>query len=77
MLSLFKLRRAEPDMVRPFRAPCYPLFPAFALAGAIVCMATMIYYNPLIFGVFAVFLAAGYGFFLATGSKRLEHAATV
>jgi ethanolamine permease len=77
MLSLFKLRRAEPDMVRPFRAPCYPLFPAFALAGAIVCMATMIYYNPLIFGVFALFLAAGYGFFLATGSKRLEHAATV
>ncbi|MES2346206.1 MAG: ethanolamine permease [Pseudomonadota bacterium] len=77
MLSLFKLRRAEPDMARPFRAPCYPLFPAFALAGAIVCMATMIYYNPLIFGVFAVFLAAGYGFFLATGSKRLEHAATV
>ena len=77
MLSLFKLRRAEPDMARPFRAPCYPWFPAFALIGAIVCMATMIYYNPLIFGVFAVFLAAGYGFFLATESRRLEHAATV
>jgi ethanolamine permease len=75
MLSLFKLRRSEPDMVRPFRAPCYPYFPAFALLGAIVCMATMIYYNPLIFALFAVFLACGYVFFLATKSKRLEHAA--
>jgi ethanolamine permease len=75
MLSLFKLRRAEPDMARPFRAPFYPVFPAFALVGAIVCMATMIYYNPLIFGLFAAFLACGYGFFLATKDKRLARAA--
>ncbi len=75
MLSLFKLRRAEPDMVRPFRAPFYPLFPAIALAGAAVCMATMIYYNPLIFGVFVVFLAAGYVFFLFTKDSRRQHAA--
>jgi ethanolamine permease len=43
--------------------------------GAIVCMATMIYYNPLIFGLFAIFLACGYGFFLTTKAKRLERAA--
>ena len=52
MLSLFQLRRTEPNMVRPFRRRCYPYFPAFALLGAWVCMATMIYYNPLIFGLF-------------------------
>jgi len=75
MLSLFKLRRAEPHMARPFRAPFFPLFPAIALTGAIVCMATMIYYNPLIFGLFAAFLAVGYGFFLATKSNRALHAA--
>jgi ethanolamine permease len=74
MLSLFKLRRAEPNMVRPFRAPLYPVFPAIALAGAVVCMATMIYYNPLIFGVFVFFLAAGYVFFLFTKDSRLQHA---
>ena len=35
MASLFKLRRSEPRLARPFRAPVYPLFPAFALvAGA-------------------------------------------
>ncbi|HEX7983615.1 MAG TPA: ethanolamine permease [Duganella sp.] len=75
MLSLFKLRRAEPQMARPFRAPFYPLFPAIALAGAVVCMATMIYYNPLIFGLFVAFLAAGYVFFLLTKDSRRQHAA--
>lgn len=70
MLSLFQLRRKEPAMVRPFRAPFYPVFPAFALLGSCVCMATMIYYNPLIFGIFLVFLALGYGYFLLTGHHR-------
>jgi ethanolamine permease len=63
MLALFKLRRDEPAMARPFRAPCYPFFPAVALVGALVCMATMIYYNGLIFCVFAVMLLLGYGVF--------------
>jgi ethanolamine permease len=63
MLALFKLRRAEPAMARPFRAPCYPWFPALALVGAVVCLATMIYYNGLIFCVFVVLLLLGYGYF--------------
>lgn len=72
MLSLFKLRRTEPHMARPFRAPFYPYFPAFALAGAGVCMATMIYYNPLIFGIFVSFLALGYVYFLMTDHHRTQ-----
>ncbi|CAN5172458.1 ethanolamine permease [soil metagenome] len=70
MLSLFRLRRTEPDMIRPFRAPFYPYFPAFALLGAGVCMATMIYYNPLVFGLFLLFLALGYAYFLMTAQNR-------
>jgi ethanolamine permease len=70
MLALFRLRHTEPDMVRPFRAPFYPYFPAFALFGACVCMITMIYYNPLIFGIFILFLILGYGYFLLTGTQR-------
>jgi len=72
MLSLFKLRRSEPAMVRPFRAPLYPFFPAFALFGALVCMGTMIYYNPLIFGLFVGFLVLGYGYFKMTGQQRAD-----
>jgi ethanolamine permease len=70
MLALFKLRRSQPDMVRPFRAPLYPWFPGFALFGALVCMATMIYYNFLIFIIFIGFLALGYAYFLLTGHLR-------
>ncbi|MDZ7891056.1 MAG: ethanolamine permease [Rhodoferax sp.] len=72
MLSVFKLRRSEPAMVRPFRAPLYPLFPAFALFGALVCIATMIYYNPLIFGLFVGFLVLGYVYFKMTGQQRAD-----
>lgn len=77
MLSLFRLRRAEAGLERPFRAPLYPYFPAFALFGALVCMATMIYYNPLIFGIFVALLALGYAWFLATARQRAEGAAAV
>jgi ethanolamine permease len=70
MLSLFKLRRAEPHMERPFRAPLFPLFPAFALAAAVVCLATMVYFNFLVAIVFAIFLALGYVYFLSTRHQR-------
>ena len=72
MLSLFKLRRTEPQMARPFRAPLYPYFLGFAPGGAGVCIATMIYYNPLIFGLFVGFLALGYVYFLMTGHHRVQ-----
>jgi amino acid transporter len=72
MLSLFRLRHLEPDMVRPFRAPFYPYFPAFALFGAVVCLGTMIFYNPLIFAIFVLFLLLGYGYFRLTGQQRAD-----
>jgi ethanolamine permease len=70
MLSLFKLRRSEPELVRPFRAPFYPYFPAFALLGACICMATMIYYNFLIFGIFCSFFGLAYIYYALTHKKR-------
>jgi ethanolamine permease len=75
MLSLFRLRATRPAMVRPFRAPLYPVFPAFALASALVCMGTMVYYNRLIFAVFALFMALGYGYFRLTGRARAANLA--
>ena len=70
MASLFRLRRAEPDMARPWRAPLYPWLPAFALAGAAVCLATMVYYHPLVFAVFMAILAIGYGAFRLSAAGR-------
>ncbi|MGK2909480.1 MAG: ethanolamine permease [Sphingobium sp.] len=45
MLSLFRLRRIEPDLARPFMAPGYPIVPGFALLLALFATASMVYYN--------------------------------
>ncbi|TKC89200.1 amino acid permease [Trinickia terrae] len=70
MLALFRLRRTEPDMERPFKAPLFPYFPAFALVAAAISLATMVYYNFLVAIVFAIFLALGYVYFLMTRRQR-------
>ncbi|MBE7171018.1 MAG: ethanolamine permease [Williamsia sp.] len=72
MISLFILRRKEPELVRPFRAPFYPFFPALALVLAVVCLAAMIYYNLILSCIFfAGLLIAGLVLF-ATGKHRME-----
>ncbi len=61
MASLFRLRRTEPGLDRPWRAPLYPLAPAFALALAVVALAAMVWFNPLIFALFAGLMGAAVG----------------
>jgi ethanolamine permease len=70
MASLFKLRRSEPHLERPFSAPVFPLFPAFALGAAVVCLLTMIYFNALMAGLFVALMAIGYVYFRATSGRR-------
>lgn len=70
MASLFKLRRSQPDLPRSYRAPFFPVFPAIALTGAVVCLVTVVWFNPLLAGVFVGILAAGYAYFRATHAKR-------
>jgi len=66
MLALFELRRAQPAMARPFRAPLYPWFPAFALGAAVISLASMFYNSALVGGVFVGLLAVGYGYLMLT-----------
>ena len=70
MASLFKLRRSEPQLERPFSAPVFPLFPAFALGAAVVCLLTMVYFNALMAGLFVAFMAIGYVYFRTTSGRR-------
>lgn len=46
MVSLLVLRRKEPDLPRPFRAPCYPWFPWIALLLSLVAGVAIVYYYP-------------------------------
>ncbi|PQA54559.1 ethanolamine permease [Siphonobacter curvatus] len=73
MLALFQLRRTEPRLNRPFRAPLYPYFPAIALGLATLALIAMAYfYWPLallFFGGLLVLLL-GYGFRLRRSRRK-------
>lgn len=61
MASLFRLRRSASALPRSFRAPGYPWVPAVALSLAVICLVTMIWFNPLPAIVFLLLMAAGCG----------------
>jgi ethanolamine permease len=61
MASLFRLRRTEPALDRPYRAPLYPLAPGFALVMAAVALAAMAYFNPAIFLIFGAIMLVAVG----------------
>lgn len=63
MVSLFVLRRREPNLARPFRVPGYPVVPAVALAIATVALVAVTVYNPVLALVYFGILAGAYGYF--------------
>ncbi|MDQ6684272.1 MAG: ethanolamine permease [Pseudomonadota bacterium] len=75
MASLFRLRRSDPQLERPFKAPLYPWFPAFALLAAVACLLTMIYFNRLVAAIFVALMGLGYLYFRTTAGRRTALAA--
>ena len=71
MISLFVLRRREPDLERPFKAVAYPVFPALACGIAVISLISISYYNPIICAIFVGLVASGcaYSFLSARGAK--------
>jgi len=58
-LAIFVYRRREPDAVRPFRTPGYPLTPALFIAAALVIVANTIVAQPAQSAIGLAFAAAG------------------
>lgn len=58
MICLFILRKKEPEMERPFKAPFYPIFPFIALLLSVICLIAIVYYNIqlslLFFGIMII-----------------------
>jgi ethanolamine permease len=73
MLSLFKLRRSEPQLERSFRAPGYPVVPAIALLLALVCLVAMVWFNAMICGMFIGLMALGSLFCVLVRSRGDRH----
>lgn len=74
MAALFKLRRAEPNLARPFKAPFYPVFPAIALGSALIALITVVWFNLMLAGVFLGIMLLGLLCFYLTSHRR-SHAA--
>jgi len=70
MAALFKLRRSEPNLIRPFKAPLFPYAPAFALGMAVLCLVAMVWFNPLLALIFAAMMLGGYLWFRSTATAR-------
>lgn len=70
MMSLFALRKNEPNLARPFKAYAYPLFPMIALVLAAISLITMIYYNQQLTIVFFGLMILAYLYFMMTQHHR-------
>ncbi len=70
MAALFTLRRTEPDMVRAYRAPFNPAFPAIAFGLGLVCLFAMVWFNGVLTLLFLALIALAYGHFRLTAEQR-------
>ncbi len=59
MASVLRLRRSEPALERPFRAPLHPWMPAIALVLSAVSFVAVGVSSPALVGVFLGVIAAG------------------
>jgi ethanolamine permease len=60
LLSLFRLRRTEPNLVRPYSTPFYPAVPMTALVLSVICLLAIIYYNWGLSLIFSGLLAVSW-----------------
>jgi ethanolamine permease len=70
MLSLFRLRRREPELERPFRAPGYPWLPLAAIVLSAVAMAALVYFNREVSLALLALLGLGSLYFRLARTRR-------
>lgn len=72
MWSLLRLRRTEPHLERPFRTPFYPVFPIIALGLALLSLAAITYYNPMLAAVYVLIMLLGYAYFVLLAKPNAQ-----
>ena len=70
MIAVLKLRRSEPEMVRPFKVPFYPLLPVTALVIASVSLIAMCIFNPVLAAVYFLIVGGCFGLFKIFSASR-------
>ena len=72
MISLFVLRKKEPNLARPYKAPFYPIFPFIALFLSVICMVAIVYYNLFLSAIFFASLFVCLLVFMSFGLKFIK-----
>jgi ethanolamine permease len=72
IISFFKLRKSEPQLPRPFRAPLYPGAQALALLIAVISFFSMLIFNSNLGLLYISLLLFSYGWFHFRASKIKE-----
>jgi ethanolamine permease len=70
MVAMLKLRKKEPDLPRPFRAPLYPFFPLAALVIASFSFVAVAIYNVKLVMIYVLILAVSFGIFKLWNWRR-------
>lgn len=70
MISLFVLRKKEPQMERPFKSPFYPWFPAIALLLSFISLLAIAWYNVQLTLLFFAGLLAVLAIFMLMGKHK-------
>ncbi len=68
-IALFRLRKLEPELERPYQTPGYPVVPAVSLVLTVLALAAMIWSNPRVFAVYVAILVVGFGVWLVFRKK--------
>lgn len=72
MISLFILRTKEPSLIRPYKAPFYPIFPFIALMLSVLCLVAIICYNQVLSSIFFIVLFLSTSIFAFFGKKFIK-----
>jgi ethanolamine permease len=63
MITVLALRRKEPDLDRPYRAPGYPVTPIVALVVGLACLVALVWLNIILSLIYFSILGLGYIWF--------------
>ena len=73
MITLLALRRKEPGLERPYRAPLYPLFPVVALVVGLACLVALVWLNIILSLIYFLILGLAYIWFHFFVKSTLAH----
>jgi len=70
MITMIRLRKSEPDLERPFKAPFFPVAPWLALIIAGISFVAMAIQDMRLAGIYLAILAGSWILFRAFPSRK-------